>query len=132
MFEDTPHPQGIAFLWRLDLDDFSTKIGQDTAGKRPGYKLAKFEDTHPIKRACRKRRGGGHRSLGLYSSATKMQLRTRALTALLRCPLPVVSSTRSTSPAPMTRDSPSLAVISTPLSRLMMYCRRGAGCQSRS
>src|SRR5439155_1114007 len=32
-----------------------------------------------------------------------------------------------TSPAPMTRLSPSLAVIWTPASRLMMYCRRGAG-----
>ena len=30
------------------------------------------------------------------------------------------------------RLSPSLAVICTPPSRLMMYCRRGAGCQSRS
>jgi hypothetical protein len=32
----------------------------------------------------------------------------------------------------MTRLSPSLAVIFTPASRLMMYCRRGAGCQSTS
>jgi hypothetical protein len=30
-------------------------------------------------------------------------------------------------PAPMRRDSPSLAVICTPASRLMMYCRLGAG-----
>jgi hypothetical protein len=36
-----------------------------------------------------------------------------------------------TSPAPITRLSPSLAVIFTPASRLTMYCRRGAGCQSR-
>ena len=41
-------------------------------------------------------------------------------------------STRITSPAPILRDWPSLAVICTPASRLMMYCRRGAGCQSRS
>jgi hypothetical protein len=27
VLEDTPHPQGVAFLWRLDLDDFSAKIG---------------------------------------------------------------------------------------------------------
>src|SRR2546428_5729 len=52
--------------------------------------------------------------------------------ALERCPLPPVSSTRITSPAPIRRVSPSLAVICTPASRLMMYCRRGAGCQSRS
>ena len=39
--------------------------------------------------------------------------------------------TRS-APAPILRASPSLAVISTPASRLMMYWRRGAGCQSRS
>src|SRR4030088_3300770 len=45
-------------------------------------------------------------------------------------PLPVVSSTRMTSPAAMNRLSPSLAVIFTPASRLTMYCRRGAGCQS--
>src|SRR5262245_7426591 len=36
-----------------------------------------------------------------------------------------------TSPAPMNRLSPSLAVIFTPASRLTMYCRRGAGCQPR-
>src|SRR5262249_18450991 len=52
--------------------------------------------------------------------------------ALDRCPLPHVSSTRITSPAPICRASPSLAVICTPASRLMMYCRRGAGCQLRS
>src|SRR5215207_2815916 len=66
------------------------------------------------------------------SSVTKMQWRRRSLTALLRWPLPVVSSTRMTSPAPMMRASPSLAVICTPLTRLMIYCRRGAVCQSRS
>jgi hypothetical protein len=32
----------------------------------------------------------------------------------------------------MKRLSPSLAVIFTPASRLTMYCRRGAGCQSTS
>src|SRR5688572_24708142 len=32
----------------------------------------------------------------------------------------------------MRRLSPSLAVMRTPSSRLTMYCRRGAGCQSRS
>src|SRR5580658_5376842 len=49
-----------------------------------------------------------------------------------RWPLPVVSSTSTISPAPILRDSPSLVVSSTPASRLMMYCRRGAGCQGRS
>jgi len=44
MLEDAPHPQGIPFLWRLDLDDFSAKIGQDTAGKRPGEELAEAEE----------------------------------------------------------------------------------------
>jgi len=38
-----------------------------------------------------------------------------------RCPLPVVSSTSITSPALMTRLSPSLAVSFTPASRLTMY-----------
>ena len=38
-----------------------------------------------------------------------------------RWPLPVVSSTRIISPAPMTRTSPSLAVIFTPASRFTMY-----------
>jgi hypothetical protein len=51
-------------------------------------------------------------------------------TAFETCPLPVVSSTSSTSPAPMMRVSPSLALMLTPPSRLMMYCRRGAGCHS--
>ena len=61
----------------------------------------------------------------------------------LRAPLPrptnidcmavnyMEDGTRS-EPAPIVRASPSLAVICTPASRLMMYCRRGAGCQSRS
>ena len=40
-----------------------------------------------------------------------------------------MSSTRMTSPAPISLASPSLAVIFTPASRLMMYCRRGAGCE---
>ena len=53
---------------------------------------------------------------------TKMQLRILLSSALDRCPLPVVSSTRMTSPAPILRLSPSLAVICTPASRLMM-CR---------
>ena len=39
--------------------------------------------------------------------------------------MPVVSSTRMTSPTPINRLSPSLAVIFTPASRLTMYCRRG-------
>src|SRR6266852_963218 len=67
-----------------------------------------------------------------YSTGTKIQWRILPSTAFDRCPLPEVSSTRITSPAPMIRASPSLAVIRTPASRLMMYCRRGAGCQSRS
>ena len=67
-----------------------------------------------------------------YSTGTKMQWRIFPSTAFDRWPLPLVSSTRITSPAPMIRASPSLAVICTPASRLMMYCRRGAGCQSRS
>ena len=61
----------------------------------------------------------------------------------LRAPLPrpenidcmavnyMEDGTRS-APAPIVRASPSLAVICTPASRLMMYWRRGAGCQSRS
>jgi hypothetical protein len=131
MLEDTPHPQGIAFLWRLDLDDFSTKIGQDTARKRPGDELAKFEDTHPVEGRA------GMVVDEAIGPSDLLQCHEDAVAdtfidSMLRCPLPVVSSTRSTSPAPMTRDSPSLAVICTPLSRLMMYCRRGAGCQSRS
>src|ERR1700730_14930691 len=56
-----------------------------------------------------------------------MQWRSFPSMALERWPLPVVSSTRMTSPAPMTRLSPSLAVIWTPASRVMMYWRRGAG-----
>jgi integrase/recombinase XerC len=44
-------------------------------------------------------------------------------------PLPVVSSTKTISPAPMWRVSPSLAVIETPPARLITYCRRGARCQ---
>src|SRR5882762_9908149 len=67
MLEDAPHPQGIAFLWRLDLDDFGTKIGQDAAGKRPGKELAEFENAHPIKRACRYSRGGYHSFLSTLS-----------------------------------------------------------------
>src|SRR5712691_1316899 len=130
MVEDTPYPQRIPLARRFNLDDFSTKIGQETASKRPGDELADFEDAHPIKGPHRDGVGGCH-SLA-QSRVTKMQLRIRSLSALLRCPFPVVSSTSNISPAPMTRDSPSLAVICTPLSRLMMYCRRGAGCQSRS
>src|SRR5712675_1143404 len=49
-----------------------------------------------------------------YSTGTKMQLRILPPTAFDRCPLPVVSSTKITSPAPITRASPSLAVICTP------------------
>src|ERR1700761_668774 len=67
-----------------------------------------------------------------YSIGTKIECRIWLLTDLDRWPLPVTSSTRMISPAPITRDSPSLAVSSTPASRLMMYCRRGAGCQGRS
>src|SRR5581483_4032086 len=67
-----------------------------------------------------------------YSIGTKMQWRSLPSKAFDRWPLPQTSSTRITSPAPMRRDSPSLAVICTPASRLMMYWRRGAGCQSRS
>src|SRR5262249_11885947 len=48
MIEDTPYTQRIPLAWRLDLDDFSTKIGQDTAGKRPGEELANLKDAHPI------------------------------------------------------------------------------------
>src|SRR5437867_9478508 len=66
------------------------------------------------------------------STGTKIQWRGLPSSALERCPFPHVSSTRITSPAPIRRVSPSLAVICTPASRLMMYCRRGAGCPSRS
>src|SRR5206468_3344102 len=76
--------------------------------------------------------GGDLHGCYLSSSVTKMQWRRRPSSALERWPLPEVSSTRMTSPAPILRDSPSLAVICTPASRLMMYWRRGAGCQSRS
>src|SRR2546422_10403188 len=76
--------------------------------------------------------GGDLHGRYLSSSVTKMQWRRRPSSALERWPLPEVSSTRMTSPAPILRDSPSLAVICTPASRLMMYWRRGAGCQSRS
>jgi hypothetical protein len=44
-------------------------------------------------------------------------------------PLPVVFSTRTISPAPMWRVSPSLAVIEIPPARLIAYCGRGARCQ---
>jgi hypothetical protein len=67
---------------------------------------------------------------GPYSMGTKMEWRILPSTACEKWPLPCVSSTSSTSPAPMMRFSPSLAVIETAPSRLMMYCRRGAGCQS--
>src|SRR3984893_4847274 len=63
---------------------------------------------------------------------TKIECRILPSTCCDKWPLPVVSSTRITSPTPITRLSPSLAVIFTPASRLMMYCRRGAGCQSMS
>jgi hypothetical protein len=46
-----------------------------------------------------------------YSSVTKMQFRSLPSIAFDRCPLPCVSSTRMTSPGPMRRASPSLAVI---------------------
>jgi hypothetical protein len=67
-----------------------------------------------------------------YSVGTKIECRILPSTCCDKWPLPVVSSTRITSPTPITRLSPSLAVIFTPASRLMMYCRRGAGCQSIS
>jgi hypothetical protein len=65
-----------------------------------------------------------------YSIGTKIEWRILPEMALEKCPLPEVSSTSSTSPAPMMRVSPSLAWMLTPPSRLMMYCRRGAGCHS--
>ena len=48
MIEDTPYPERISLARWLDLDDLSTKIGQDTASKRPGEELADFEDAHPV------------------------------------------------------------------------------------
>src|SRR5207247_1256998 len=57
------------------------------------------------------------------STGTKMQWRGLPSSALERCPFPHVSSTRITSPAPIRRVSPSLAVICTPASRLMVHCR---------
>ena len=68
--------------------------------------------------------------LASYSMGTKIEWRIWPEMALEKCPLPDVSSTSSTSPAPMMRVSPSLAWMLTPPSRLMMYCRRGAGCHS--
>ena len=65
-----------------------------------------------------------------YPTAMNRHDRGRSLIAIDWWPLPHVSSTRSTSPAPITRYSPSLAVTRTPLSRFTMNCRRGAGCQS--
>ena len=67
LIEDAPYPQGVALLWRLDLDDFSAKVGQNAASKRPGKELTEFKDTHPLKRACRNGRGGCHSSLGAMS-----------------------------------------------------------------
>src|ERR1700730_4303463 len=67
-----------------------------------------------------------------YSTGTKIERRILPPTDFDRWPLPVISSTSTTSPAPIVRASPSLAVICTPPSRLMMYCRRGAGCHDRS
>ena len=72
------------------------------------------------------------RRRSLNPRGRRCNVRSLPSIALLRWPLPLTSSTRMTSPAPMTRDSPSLAVICTPASRLMMYWRRGAGCQARS
>src|SRR3984893_2541691 len=72
------------------------------------------------------------KSQASYSTGTKIECRILPSTCCDKWPLPVVSSTRTTSPTPISRLSPSLAVIFTPASRLMMYCRRGAGCQSMS
>ena len=73
-----------------------------------------------------------HDLFPLYSIGTKIECRISLFTDFDRCPLPVMSSTSTTSPAPMTLASPSLAVSCTPASRLMMYCRLGAGCHGRS
>jgi len=48
----------------------------------------------------------------------------------LECPLPVVSSSRRRSLAPIRRDSPSLAVTSTSPPRPLSNWRRGAGCSA--
>jgi hypothetical protein len=66
-----------------------------------------------------------------YSTGTKIECRIFPSTCCDKGPLPVVSSTKITPPMPITRLSPSLAVIFTPASRWMMYCR-GARCQSMS
>ena len=66
-----------------------------------------------------------YRPIGGYSTGMKRLWRILPR-PFERWPLPVVSSTSSTSPAPMSRVSPSLAVIRTPSSRLTMYCRRDA------
>ena len=71
----------------------------------------------------------GDRNADRYSIGMKIEWRILFSMWSERWPLPVVSSTRITSPAAMKRLSPSLAVIFTPASRLTMYCRRGAGCQ---
>src|SRR3984957_17711692 len=68
----------------------------------------------------------------LYSTGTKIECRIFPPTDFDRWPFPVMSSPSTPSPAPIVRASPSLAVICTPPSRLMMYCRRGAGCHERS
>ena len=49
-----------------------------------------------------------------YSIGTKIECRILPSTCCDKWPLPVVSSTKITSPTPMTRLSPSLAVIFTP------------------
>ena len=61
------------------------------------------------------------------SIGTKMECRSFPSTFWERWPLPEMSSTRMTSPASMTRVSPSLAVNWTPPFRLMMYWRLGPG-----
>src|SRR5262249_52978766 len=105
-------------LGREEPRDF----GSDTAARSRHYDHLSVQSTH---RRLRNARSG-------QSSVMKMQWRIFASIAFDRWPLPHVSSTSTTSPAPMRRASPSLAVIWTPASRLTMYCRRGAGCQSRS
>ena len=65
-----------------------------------------------------------------YSRVMNTEWRICPAMAWEMCPLPFVSSTNRISPAPISRTSPSLTVMRTPASRLMMYWRRGAGCQS--
>jgi hypothetical protein len=66
---------------------------------------------------------------GRQSIGTKIVWRGLSPDDLVMWPLPVVSSTRTITPAPIWHVSRSLAVIEMPPARLITYCRQGARCQ---